>query len=406
MIKKILLLTCFSIAVNFASAQRYLSQVFDSVYVAADIQYGFNYNYKGDSTNLYLDIYQPKGDTANNRPVVILAHGGSFVQGSRKAQDITEVCTRLAKMGYVTVSFQYRLGVDILSGKTLEQEFSQAVWRGTQDGRAAVRFIRKQIENGNPYNLNTNQVYSGGISAGGVLGLHLAFLDVPSELSQLAIDTNEIGGIEGNSGNAGYSWKVNGVVSLCGALSNINYINNNKDISICNMHGTVDATVPYKTAYFKFFGADVAILQGGFSVDSAAMQQGLDTRLHTFEGADHVPFSGTTATQMQYMDTTIEYVARYLYKHVTGLVPSGLNQTLAEISFQVFPNPAQEKITVQFQDSKTRSIGVFNMSGQEVILVQTEKEKELIAIDSLPKGMYFMEVREAETVSRKLILVD
>jgi poly(3-hydroxybutyrate) depolymerase len=376
------------------SAQRYLSKVFDTVNVASDIPYGFNFNYKGDSTTLYLDVYNPKGDTVLNRPLVILAHGGSFVQGNRKATDISTLCTRLAEMGYVVASIQYRLGVGIGGGTTLEQEFEKAVWRATQDGRAAVRYFNKSIENGNPFHIDPNMFYAGGISAGGVLALHLAFLDTPSELALTQIDTLIHGGIEGNSGNPGYSSKVKGVVSLCGALSKVQYMNNNTNITLCNMHGTNDATVPYKTDYFKFFNSNVALLSGSFTVDSAANKLGMDTRLYTFEGADHVPFTGTSATQKLYMDTTVNYVARYLYKHVTGLVPTGFGSNQKAIHFNCFPNPTHEKMQVKFGSLQKRHIKIYSMQGA-LVHEQTSNEMEVdLPLSTLSVGTYFLQITE------------
>ena len=33
--------------------------------------------------NLHFDLYRPKNDTTNNRPLVIVVHGGAFVSGSK-----------------------------------------------------------------------------------------------------------------------------------------------------------------------------------------------------------------------------------------------------------------------------------------------------------------------------------
>ena len=245
--KKIILFNLLLLSISVSYAQRFLTPQFDSVTITNDIQYGFNFNVNGDSTNLFLDLYQPFGDALNSRPVLVLAHGGSFVQGNKRSADMVKICKELARRGYVVASIQYRLGISLGGGKTLETVFREAVWRGTQDGRAAVRFMRKHIADGNAWKLNTDQFYTGGVSAGGVLGLQLACLDLPSELASIDLDTLALGGIEGNSGNAGYSWKVNGVINLCGALGNVNWMSNNTNISICNMHGDLDKTVPYKT---------------------------------------------------------------------------------------------------------------------------------------------------------------
>lgn len=405
--KKILFILLLLGAVIPSQAQRYLNRIFDSVSVQADQKYGFNYGYKGDSTNLLLDVYQGYLDTAINRPMVVLAHGGSFIQGNRKSADIASLCKDLAKRGYVVVSFEYRLGVDILSGKTLEQEFSQAVLRASQDGRAAIRYFYKSARNGNTFRIDTNQIYTGGISAGGVLGLHLAFLNTKAEMASLTINADSLGGVEGNSGNAGYSWNVKGIISLCGALANVSWMNDDKQISLCNMHGTQDATVPYKTDYFKFFGTNVALLQGGFSVDSAAQKQGIDTRLYTFLGADHVPFSGSTATQIKYMDTTSNYVAAYLYKHVTGLIPTSVKKDMErEKNILIYPNPCSEQINFQFENTANRSIKIIDLSGKLMKEINCNRNTFQMDIRDLAKAMYFFEISENGQINRQKIIIE
>ncbi|HWB62587.1 MAG TPA: hypothetical protein VG603_03680, partial [Chitinophagales bacterium] len=58
---------------------------------------------------LLMDVYQPTGDTAVLRPLIIFAHGGSFMHGDRHVDRMHEICSLLAKRGYVAVSIDYRL---------------------------------------------------------------------------------------------------------------------------------------------------------------------------------------------------------------------------------------------------------------------------------------------------------
>ena len=62
--------------------------------------------------NLHFDLYQPKSDTTNNRPLVIVVHGGAFVSGSKddQTQPIVGYCDSLAARGYVVASIDYRIG--------------------------------------------------------------------------------------------------------------------------------------------------------------------------------------------------------------------------------------------------------------------------------------------------------
>src|ERR1041385_1366467 len=70
---------------------RYISPVFDSITIET-VHFGRGVNSDGDTQELYMDIYQPFGDTFSKRPVVIFAFGGGFVTGSRDTWHAVEVC--------------------------------------------------------------------------------------------------------------------------------------------------------------------------------------------------------------------------------------------------------------------------------------------------------------------------
>ncbi len=92
---------------------RYLSPVFDSVTILT-VQFGYGMNIDGQDQQLFMDVYQPFGDTLTNRPVMIFAFGGGFVQGSRNDWYVKEVCNHFARSGYVSLAPDYRLGIDYL----------------------------------------------------------------------------------------------------------------------------------------------------------------------------------------------------------------------------------------------------------------------------------------------------
>lgn len=387
-----------------ARAQRYLTPVFDSVTIAYGIQFGSNQSYKGDTQQLYLDMYLPFGDTALQRPLVVLAHGGSFLTGSRQASDISTLCRRLAQRGVVAASIDYRMGADILSGRTLSQENAFAVWRATQDLHAAIRFFRKQMATGNPNKLNPNYVYTGGISAGAVMGLNVAFFDRPQEVAETLIDTILLGGIAGNSGNPGYSSNVNGVINLCGAIEKTKWMSNNTGISICSMHGNWDATVPYQTDYYKFLGNNVMLVQGSFSIDSAAHAMGMDSRFYTFDKAGHVPFTGTTPAQQAYMDTTVDYVSRYLYRHITGKIPSGVSE-VKSLATILYPNPTSGTLILGNLPRHETRITLLNLQGCVVLQQITETSEAVLHLEGMTPGLYLlqMEGKDFQSVERIVI---
>jgi acetyl esterase/lipase len=54
--------------------------------------------------------------------------------------------------------------------------------RAVQDGRAAVRYFKKNVAvGGNTYKIDLNNIYFAGVSAGGFVALQLAYLDEISE---------------------------------------------------------------------------------------------------------------------------------------------------------------------------------------------------------------------------------
>ncbi len=202
-----MLLMLMCIATHQMSAQtRYLNQVFTQVEVTSNVTYGVNATILYQSVFgeaipelLKMDIYRPVGDTETNRPVVFYFHTGNFgpfknpnpaspVQngfngscgGQRNDSAAVEICTRLAKMGYVAVSCDYRLGW-LPTATTQElRRFTliNAAYRGVQDARTAIRFMRRSVaEQGNIYGIDPDKVVVWGQGTGGYISLNTALLD-------------------------------------------------------------------------------------------------------------------------------------------------------------------------------------------------------------------------------------
>jgi para-nitrobenzyl esterase len=104
-----LLLAASSTQLNAQCGNRYHDFIFSSVDVTSNIVYGNNVTFNNSASILKLDVYRPTGDTDTLRPLIIFAHGGSFVGGSKTGNDMIPLCTDFAKMGYVTASIDYRL---------------------------------------------------------------------------------------------------------------------------------------------------------------------------------------------------------------------------------------------------------------------------------------------------------
>lgn len=147
---------------------RYLAPNFADVEIVRDVQYQ-------SSPPLALDVYQPASDTASRRPVVIWMHGGGFAAGNKSEGPFIDFPTTFAKLGFVTVSIDYRL---LASQQCIEpllesQECRDAATAAIEDAQGAVRFLRT---NAATYRLDPERIAIAGESAGAIaatgVGLH------------------------------------------------------------------------------------------------------------------------------------------------------------------------------------------------------------------------------------------
>ena len=192
-----LLLICFGLS-SFTQT-RYLDDVFSAYTVDANVNYATNISVMPLALGgmpapepLYCDIYQPAGDSVTNRPVIIVAHTGSFLPpilngqatGSKLDSSIVEQCRRWAKKGYVAVAMNNRLGWNPTSTdqNVRTSTLIQAAYRGVQDAKAMVRYMRMTAATGNNYGINPNKIVFGGHGTGAYIALGYATLDTLTEI--------------------------------------------------------------------------------------------------------------------------------------------------------------------------------------------------------------------------------
>ena len=206
------------------------------------------------TNDLLMDIYLPDGDTNMSRPVIVFAHGGGFVIGNKQHDDMVALCESYAKKGYVTVSIDYRQGFHIIGD--INMYAIRAVYRGLQDGKTAVRFLRA---NASTYGIDQSKVYFAGSSAGAFIGLHSIYMDELSEKPPQAGELTyvnatfpfvhtapDLGGYD-IGGNLSFEGEPDAVVSLWGAVQNTSLIKVENDESVFLVHGHDDAVVPFNS---------------------------------------------------------------------------------------------------------------------------------------------------------------
>ena len=289
---------------------RYTDEIFSQVNVTSNVLYGGNYNPNVWGQNLwedlYMNIYEPADDDVEDRPFVFFLFGGSFVAGSKTAGDIVELCTRYAKMGYVAAAIDYRLTGDLIWLPNPATAY-RATAKGMHDLKGAIRFFRMNDETSNDYRIDSDRIYAGGVSAGGIIAVNTAYLDQDSEIPASIVDyIEENGGLEGNSGNEGYDSHFHGVINLCGAVGDYNWIVAG-DVPIVSVHGTDDTIVPYGDGLITLFGLNMQVY-GSYVINETMLSLGNSSDLYTFEGYDHNPFNESNAN----MDITVEFTRDFM----------------------------------------------------------------------------------------------
>ncbi|UOQ98278.1 alpha/beta hydrolase [Hymenobacter sp. 5317J-9] len=404
--KALFLCLALLIGARMASAQavidttqgRYYQPVFANVTVTSGVNFGSAVNSAGATQQLLMDIYQPSGDVLARRPVIIFAHQGGFVTGSRTDAYMVAVCTRFARLGYVTASIDYRL-LDlgtIIGGGFDTVNIAKSAIRGMQDLRAAVRFFRKDAATTNTYRVHPNYITVGGSSAGAFAALEVGYLDKASEVPAY-VGIAALGGIEGTSGNPGYSSQPLAVLNLSGATEQPSLIEAG-NAPLCSVHGTADGTVPYLQGRV---GSSLPpkYVYGSGRLNPRATQVGIRNTLRTLRGAGHIPFESNAA----YADTTFRTIRDFLRPSLAqaGTVLSAVKasavpaaQAYPVPAAQAYPVPAEEAVQLTLPKELLLPLQaqLLDAAGRVVRVISPEAHDLSILRNALKPGVYFLKL--------------
>lgn len=413
---------------------RYASDVYSNVTLSSNIVFGSNTSFSGSTTSLTLDFYEPAADTALARPLIIWVHGGSFLGGSKTDMDVQELSNRFAKKGYACASINYRLGFyPVDSANAIK-----AVLRATQDLKASIRFFYKDKATANMYKIDTNRIFIGGSSAGAITSLHVAYLDQDCEIADYISGSNlaALGGMEGASGNPGYSTKVAGVINLCGALGRYSWMESG-DVPLVSLHGTADGTVKYNRAIVNP-GVPLMYLDGSRMLLERSCALNHPHKLYTFLGAPHVPYAGNGTAQIAYMDTTANFVRDFLVQQLgcTNMdlqpanppvqnailypinycngspvnevcLPLGLTENSKENEMALYPNPASSQVTIHYESTGLKTVSVIDLSGRTIISQEINENAYTLSVRDLHKGTYFVRILDQnnqKSIRKQLVI--
>jgi len=487
------------LSVTGAMAQRYMTEQFTSVNVQTDVTYGVNatvlyYSQLGEAIPeaLKMDVYSPAGDTETNRPVILYFHTGNFLPfpqnqgtgGTRVDSTAVELCTRLAKLGYVVASCDYRLGWNPIAATQEERvnTLINAAYRGVQDCRTAVRFFRKTAaEDSNPFGIDPSRVAIWGQGTGGYITFAVSGIDAYTDLLLPKFTTSAgipmvldfvNGDINGTSvgvnplngdtlcyaNHVGYSSDVNVAVNMGGACGDISWIDAN-DNPIISFQVPTDPFAPYYTGTVIVPGLNLPVVevQGSYDVQLALSAYGNNGVFELAEGylpgqpytdaanstnngfhglfpferpaatpADSGPWEWwdsatnpgnanglltnpdmSAAKGKAFCDSIMGYsVPRIACALNLNTSPCYISvEETEEVSFNVFPNPANESFAIRASE-RVSAIRVFDAMGRVVYNSNTNNQ-EVVFVDSSnwSAGMYTVEIHtDNNAVARKKML--
>ncbi|RZK29891.1 MAG: alpha/beta hydrolase, partial [Hymenobacter sp.] len=248
---------------------RYSSNVFPAApTTTTGVTFGYNTsrNYaSGVNTpvTLKLDVYEPAGDVAGQRPLLILAFGGAFVQGSRTDPDIVAICQEFAHKGYVTAAIDYRLiendGANYFAIQQNPNYLTDEVIRAVADLKAAVRFFKHDAAITHAYRIDPTKIFVGGFSAGAIAALEAGYTDSITENPATTAAYNDNGGLEGNTDLTGTdsllpaydASGIAGVFNIAGGVNNRSIVNAGNP-PLFSAQGDNDQTVPYDCGTIQY----------------------------------------------------------------------------------------------------------------------------------------------------------
>ncbi|MCY1719863.1 T9SS type A sorting domain-containing protein [Prolixibacteraceae bacterium Z1-6] len=285
---------------------------------------------KTETRSMYMDIYSPKNDTVSKRPAILFGFSGGFLKGSRHNEDMIAFCDSFARRGYVTITYDYRIGMgaDVTSVfgipvaiSLTETNGARAVYRAVQDSRAAIRFLKHRADD---FGIDTSKIYMMGSSAGGFVALHNLYMDKPEEIPEQALYTPTLGELN-KVGVHGYGSRANAIVSMWGALQTPELIEDEQAPALL-VHGEKDSVVYFKKGVplkslvpdLPTLNFDIPATYGGFCIDTALNNRSVEhstyfvpDKKHEFYGVSTGKFGSNGPNQ--YWDTVHWKISDFLF---------------------------------------------------------------------------------------------
>jgi len=404
----------------YLSSQQWIDTTY-TIQTESDLFYGTARGFAGAMDSLFLDLSYPTDDVAPacGRPLLVMVHGGAWIAGDKAEGTPTRIREDFAKRGYATASVSYRLGqihtdqfvncnVPLWNcyNMTDSSEWYRAYYRGIQDVHGALRYL---INRSDDYQIDPNNVFMVGESAGGFIAMGVGFLDqeeevladliaeytdapapnqlyespciqtlgIANNIAEMDLTRPALGSYEGTLNfPANQPYRIQAVGNLYGGVFNNIFTTNAADPPALYLyHQPCDLIVPYRRA--RVLAGYVNCLLGfptncGYIINrpmvygSLGIKQMIDTLVvngvttsaYLFDNSTNNfnclqqasnPAMGCHAIDNYWLRTT--NMATYFAEHIATCAVSATN-TLADVakSVSIYPNPANRVATIEFDE--------------------------------------------------------
>ncbi len=475
--KKLFLLCFLLLGLGNAYAQQWVDTLYH--YDDTTLSYGSAVDFGGVTRDLQMDISVPNDDTppATGRPLMVLIHGGAFMAGTKNDPGIVAMRKDFAKRGYVTAAINYRLGmfqpagdwhcnISFIQGvewdclnQTDTLEWSRAYYRGIQDAHGAIRWL---VNHAALYNIDPQNIFVVGESAGAFIAMGTGFMDDASEKptgvgaianaplpntryeqgclvrystgttnAALVLARPDLGSYDGTLNQpAAVPYRIKGVGDLFGAMfDNLFAVNANAAEIPCVyiFHQPADLIVPhnrnrlfagYAYCATQFPWTCAYILNRPFTSGGSAIKAMIDARVLsslaapdylaeiTTNNADCNAQLGNPALGGHQLDN---YWLRTnnMAVYFAPKIIIGAPDPLAQIHLQVFPNPSNGQFKIVLPANVTmETVEVLDLMGKLVYQTAATGHTVTLQLPSqLARGTYLLSVQtDHGTVVRRVIM--
>lgn len=405
-------------------APRYQQEVFTDIKFTQGVKFGESKkNMLGRQAPMLMDIYEPKDDTLQQRAMIMLVHGGNHLDVpvfNRKSPDIGTLAVRLAKRGFVVISPSYRLIQNLLKG-TDEEYYTKAVLNAITDNHDAMCFMVNSFHNGNPYRIDIQKLFVGGVSSGAINAMNFLFLSDTSELGEKRnkwlrevedynVKNNNYTLTFGELLNDKYCSGILGAICLSGFVMDTNIIKQS-DVAWYFSHGKDDFIAPFMagkplglTTVPTVFGPGAfieklkntnTIVKTDFwsnSYHPAFFDYDYtNIKLEDFLAFTSVEKLQEVAFDAYILDSTVNSISNFcfeLMKCSDVATPVRQNERIQNLS--IFPNPAKEFIRIDLPVGYPAEIDyqIYSTEGKIYKKGSLLSNVSTIDIRDLPVGVY------------------